>query len=190
MTITLLVVVLWNLPTGKDFLPKVTLHELQRLYEAETKGKPRSRLLCAIHRKEGESLDEISDSTKLKRRTVHAILQRFVERGISAKDHRNPKGRPPKLNEKERSELIEQLEKGPPRNRKGLWTTRQVRDLIWQKFKVKYSKSHVWELLGAAGFSIQKPRPRNYKAPSNAEKKRFKKKLQCWQRSTGRKGTR
>ena len=93
-TYLVLVVEMWDLPKGEDFLPRVNLDELEKLYFAENKAKPKIRLLCAIHRKRGESIDEIADITNLKRRTVHAILHRFKERGIGGKDNIKQGGRP------------------------------------------------------------------------------------------------
>lgn len=172
---------MWNLPKGDDFLPGVSIQELRGLYKAEKKAKPKLRLLCAIHRKEGKSIDDIAGFTNMKRRTVHETLRRFVERGVEAKDNLKRTGRPPKLTEKQRLKLVEILERGPPHNNSGLWTTKEVRELIRKKFGVAYIHRYVWQILIAVGFSIQKPRPRNYKAPSNIEIARFKKKPLCWQ---------
>ncbi len=178
---------MWNLPKGDDFLPGISIQELRGLYRKEQKAKPKMRLLCAIHRKEGKSIDDIAGFTNMKRRTVHETLRRFVERGITAKDSIKQNGRPPELTEKQRRKLIVMLERGPPYNRSGLWTTKEVRELIRKEFGVEYTHSHVWELLKAAGFSIQRPRPRHYKAPSKKEVARFKKRLQCWRNITEKK---
>lgn len=169
-----------KLPKGEDFLPNIPLSRLNQIYNEETKAKPKVRILMAIHRKEGRSLDEIAAYTNNKRRTVHEILWRLIKRGIDGKDSIKQHGRPPKLTIQERKELIERLDQRPPYNKSGLWTTKEVREMIRKKFGVKYSKSHVWELLTVAGFSIQKPRQRNYKAPPKSEIKRFKKRLACW----------
>lgn len=181
---TLLVIEMWNLPKGESFLSKISIENLRRMYEEEEKAKPKLRLLCAIHRKEGKSIDDIAASTKMKRRTVHEILWRFTKRGINAKDSIKQSGRPPKLTLKQRHKLITKLERGPPRNKTGLWTTKEVHHLIQKEFGVKYHQKYIWELLTAAGFSIQRPRPRHYRAPSNKEIRHFKKKLQCWRSIT------
>jgi len=178
---------MWNLPKGEDFLPEVSIHDLRRIYREERIAKPKLRVLCAIHRKEGRSIDDIAASLSMKRRTVHDTLRRFMERGMSAKDSIKQKGRPPKLTAKQRGKLIAGLERGPPYNKSGLWTTKEVREYIRKEFGVEYTHGHVWELLKAVGFSIQRPRPRHYKAPSEKEIKHFKKKLLCWQRITEKK---
>lgn len=172
--------IMWDLPKGEAFLPRVDLDELEKLYAAENKAKPKIRLLCAIHRKRGESIDQIADATNLKRRTVHATLHRFQERGIDAKDSIKQGGRPAFLTIKQRRELVKQLERGPPRNKAGLWSTKEARAYIKKEYGVTYTTVHVWELLKALGFSLQRPRPRHRKAPDAQEIDRFKKKLPGW----------
>ena len=120
----------WNLPKGDDFLPGVSIQELRGLYKAEKKAKPKLRLLCAIHRKEGKSIDDIAGFTNMKRRTVHETLRRFVDRGISAKDSIKQTGRPPELTLKQRKKLVLRLEQGPSYNKGGLWTTKDVQEYI------------------------------------------------------------
>jgi len=171
---------MWNLPKGNEFLPKTTLKELETLYTAEKKAKPKTRLLCAIHRKKGASIDEIAEITNQKRATVHALLWRFQERGINAKDSIKQTGRPAFLTLKQRKELIKKLEAGPPQNKTALWSTKEVKQYIHKKYGVTYTNVHVWELLKALGFSLQRPRPRHRKAPDAAEIDRFKKKLPGW----------
>lgn len=172
---------MWNLPKGDYFLPKIELGELEDLYSNERKTKPKIRLLCAIHRKKGESIDEIVDATNLRRTTVHDILHRFGDKGIIAKDAVKQDGRPAFLTLKQRKGLVMYLEKrGPPGNKGGLWTTKEVREYIRKKYRVRYTSVHVWELLQALGFSVQKPRPRHYKHPGEAEIDKFKKKLPGW----------
>lgn len=151
------------------------------MYDVESKAKPKVRLLCAIHRKKGESIDEIVEATNLKRTTVHDILHRFCDRGLTGKDAIKQNGRPSFLTLGQRKSLVKHLEKrGPSGNKGGLWTTKEVREYIRRKYKVKYTTVHVWELLQALGFSVQKPRPRHYKHASDEEIDRFKKKLPGW----------
>ena len=172
---------MWNLPKSEQFLPGVGLNRLEKLYSAEKKAKPKVRLLCAIHRKKGESIDDIADETNLKRRTVHSILHRFCERGIGGKDAIKQEGRPSYLTLRQRKSLVKHLQtRGPPGNSKGLWTTKEVREYVRRKYDVKYTHTHVWELLQALGFTVQKPRPRHYKHPPEDDIGHFKKKLPGW----------
>lgn len=176
----------WSLPKGDGFLPRTSAEELKNLYDREEKAKPKLRLLCAIHRKDGESIDETAKALSMKRRTVHAILSRFSERGIDGKDAIKQTGRPPALTLAQRRALLHRLEKGPKNNASGLWTTKEVREHIAKSFGITYTHVHVWEILTSCGFSLQRPRPRHYKSASEAEKARFKKKLASWHSLTKR----
>ncbi len=171
---------MWTLPKGDSFLPKVSLKQLQLLYANEKKAKPKLRLLCAICRKEGGSLDEITARVSMKRRTVHEILRRFDERGIEGKDSIKQTGQPFHLTLAQRKDLAKRLLHGPPNNESGLWTTKEVRAFIKDKYGVEYTNTHVWEILKAGGFSLQKPRNRHYKAATPQVKADFKKKLPGW----------
>lgn len=168
---------MWKLNKGKDFLKDVSLSRLQRHYEKERAGKVKLRLLAAIKRKRGESLDAIAEEMEQPRRTIHGWLHRFEERGIAAAHSKKQTGRPKKLTAAQQEELTKRLEKGPKYNPSGLWTTKEVREIIEKKYGVSYVHQHVWRLLVAAGFSIQRPRKRHHKAASPREIALFKKKL-------------
>lgn len=180
---------MWTLPRGDSFLPKVSLRQLQRLYVAENKAKPKLRLLCAICRKEGGSLDEVAARVSMKRRTVHEILRRFDERGINGKDSIKQTGQPFHLKLEQRKDLAKRLQRGPPNNESGLWTTKEVRAFIKERYDVEYTNTHVWEILKAGGFSLQKPRNRHYKAATPQAKADFKKKLPGWHAIIAGKGS-
>lgn len=180
---------MWSLPCGEDFLPKTSIRVLKAVYACELKTKPKMRLLCAIHRKEGKSLDTIAEKTRMKRRTVHETLWRFIDRGVRGKDSIKQDGRPPRLTQTQQRQLIRALEQGPPNNPSGLWTTKEVKDLIHRKYRITYTNQHVWELLTVAGFSLQTPRPRNYKAPNKAQIRYFKKRLHTWRQLSAKKDT-
>lgn len=167
---------MWSLAKGDEFLPELSMRKLKGLYGLEKKAKPKLRLLCAIHRKEGESLDNIVSIMRLPRRTVHGWLQRFEERGVGAKDSVKQSGRPPVLSEKQMKQLVANLESGPPNNASGLWSTKEVRKLIRRKYGVCFVPQHVYRILTNLGFSLQRPRKRHYKKASPEEIKAFKKK--------------
>ena len=171
---------MWTLPKGDSFLPKVSLRQLQRLYASEQKAKPKLRLLCAICRKEGGSLDDVAARVSMKRRTVHEILRRFDERGIKGKDSIKQEGQPYHLTLPQRKDLAQRLRRGPPNNESGLWTTKEVHAFIKKKYGITYAHTHVWTILKAGGFSLQKPRNRHYKAATPQVKADFKKKLPGW----------
>src|SRR3989338_7255680 len=154
---------MWTLPKGDSFLPKVSLRQLQRLYASEQKAKPKLRLLCAICRKEGGSLDDVAARVSMKRRTVHEILRRFDERGIKGKDSIKQEGQPYHLTLPQRKDLAQRLRRGPPNNESGLWTTKEVHAFIKKKYGITYAHTHVWTILKAGGGSPRQAGGRRHK---------------------------
>ena len=163
---------MWTLARGDEFLPGVSLRKLKGLYRVEKKAKPKLRLLCAIHRKEGKSLDNIVG----------------LMRGIGAKNNIRQSGRPPVLSKKQMKQLVADLEQGPPRNRSGLWSTKEVRELIRKRHDIEFVPQHVYRILTSLGFSLQRPRKKHYKRASEQEIKQFKKKASDKHDTTERKG--
>lgn len=168
---------MWKLTKGKEFLPNTSLKRLQVMYNHEEKSKPKLRLLSAIHRKQGKSIDEIAYLLSKSRRTVHGWLTRFQKRGIEGKDSFKQSGRPATLKLTQRKNLVKDLERGPPHNQFGLWSTKELKELLKRKYHVEFVNQHVWRLLVSLGFSMQRPRKRHYQRPSDEEIAQFKKKL-------------
>ena len=148
---------MWKLPKGKNFLLDISQQHLQKLYDSESNAKAKIRLLSAIHRKREKSIDEIAYLLSKNRRTVHSWLVRFSQRGIVGKDSKKAPGKIPALTLRQREELIKILERGPPHNPSGLWSTKEVRELIAKKYKQRFVKQHVWRILIALGFTMQRP---------------------------------
>ena len=167
---------MWTLPKRNQFLPNTSLQRVRSLYACEKKPRAKLRLLAAIHRKQGQSIDEIAYLLSTPRDTVYGWLRRFTARGIDAKDSIKQSGRPAQLTIKQRVDLVRILERGPPHNHSGLWTTKELRAMIIKKFKRTYVKQHVWRLFVSLGFSMQRPRKRHYQRPSDEEIAQFKKK--------------
>lgn len=178
---------MWQLEKGELFLSEISLKRLKQLYKKETNGKAKLRLLAAIHRKRGKSIDNIAELLEKPRKTVHGWLTCFQERGISGKDSIKQEGRPCKLTAKQRKELIKKLEKGPLYNPSGLWTAKEVRNLIRNKYGVLYGRTNMWKIFIAAGFTPQVPRKKHYKTASIEQIERFKKTPNKRQDATERK---
>lgn len=167
---------MWNLPRGEEFLWRISTQELKNAYNKETKQKSKMRLLAAIKRREGKSIDAIAHDLSIGRRKAHEWLRRFVERGLQGAYDIKQAGRPKRLTEKQLRGLKKDLLMGPQKFgfSKQLWTTRMVQDHIRKKYHVEYVDRHMRRLLHMMGFSIQKPRPVHYKADKRSQE-RFKK---------------
>lgn len=151
---------------GNDFLPKVSLKKLEKLYHTEINAKSKLRLQCAILRKGGKTIEEISDVTRKPKTTISDILNRFEQRGIIAKDAIKQKGQPRRLSAKDLRKLSKALSKKPIES--GLpfvvWTTKLVKYFIEKRFGVSYVVMQIHRILRKIKFSMQKQRPEHIKA--------------------------
>lgn len=163
---------------GVDFLPKISLKSLEKLYFSERNVKSKLRLQCAILRKEGRTIEDISDATKKPKTTISDILNRFEQRGIAAKDAIKQVGQPKKLSEKDLIKLEKALNKKPTDS--GLpfvvWTTKLVRYFIEKRFGVSYVLMQIHRILKKIKFSMQKQRPEHINANKEIQRQ-FKKKF-------------
>lgn len=161
-----------------NFLPNVPLKTIEDLYHSEKNAKSKIRLQCAILRKEGKTLEEISDVTKKSKSTIGDVLMRFDKKGIAAKDAVKQKGQPKKLSDFQGKKIKKMLEKKP--SEQGfpfvVWTTKLVGYVIKKMFGVIYSLRQIRNLLKKLMFSLQKQRPEHIRANKEIQRQ-FKKKL-------------
>ena len=124
-------------------------------WEVAAKRRVRAaRLLQAGHKPA-----EVAALVKAPRQTVYRWRDVLESAGIDALREMSKGGRPPQLDAEELGQLQVALLEGPVAHgfTAPLWTIPRVRQLIEQRFGVRYSKVHVWRLLGQMGFSSQKP---------------------------------
>ena len=135
---------MWKLTKGNEFLPNVSVKRLQEMYDEEKNAKAKLRLLSAVHRKRGKSIDGIAHLLSKPRRTIHGWLTRFQMRGVSGKDSIKQSGRPATLTLTQRKNLVKDLERGPPHNVTGLWSTKELKNLLKRKYQVEFVNQHVF----------------------------------------------
>lgn len=167
---------MWSLPNGKKFLSDVSTQKLRSMYAVEQHPKSKLRLLAALHRRKGESIDSIARMLSKSRRTVHGWLTRFTMRGIMAKDAIRQTGRPSQMTIAQRRQLVKYLERGPPHNATGLWSTKDVQELLRRKYNIVFVKQHVWRMLDQLGFSLLRPRKSHHRRADASTIAAFKKK--------------
>ena len=171
-------------PKGNAFLPTISLAQLRELSRQEKRRKPQLRLLAALRRKQGWTFERIADVLEQPLMTVHGWLSRLHRRGIDALYDKKQSGRPSQLTLAQKRQLIKDLERGPPHNATGLWSTKEVRELLRRKYDVAFVKQHVWRMLDQLGFSLLRPRKKHHKSASPEEIAQFKKKRADWYAST------
>jgi len=111
----------------------------------------------------GKSVPQAAEEVGISKVTGYAWLEEWNERGLEGLKPSYGGGRPSELSEEQKEELKAILEK---RNN---WTTKEVRELIKQKFNVEYSIRHVSRLLKSLGMRYAKPYQHDYRKPENAK---------------------
>jgi len=124
----------------------------------------------AERRAEGVRLLEAGEMTQVEiarhlgvtEAAVSKWKKQLVEEGPQALQARKATGRPPKLDETTKAELIKKLERGAiaagfPTEQ---WTQARVKQLIKRKFGVVYHQNYISRLLDDLGWSVQKVDPR------------------------------
>lgn len=110
----------------------------------------------------GKAPAEVAEMVGAPRQTVYRWLSVLQEQGIDGLRVMSKGGRPSLMSPEQVVELRNALLAGPIANGYGtdLWTLKRVRLLIEKRFSIKYSDVNVWRILGALGFSSQKPEKR------------------------------
>jgi transposase len=116
-------------------------------YKRRDAGKLEARRFAAIARLQcGESTAAVARSFGVSIQSVQRWV-RWHRSGGSAELRRRPKtgGPRPKLSAEKLARLRELLEQGPFAHGfdTPVWTTERVAHLIWQRFRVRYSRDHV-----------------------------------------------
>lgn len=166
------------LKKGDMFLSEISEKELKKLYKREKNSKAKLRLLVALKRKRGDTLESISFELHIPKTTVHDWLKRFELYELKKVHDVKQSGKPAYLAKDQLNILKKILEESP--EKQGLpfvlWTTKLVQYIILKLFKVKYVLRNVRILVRKLGFNLKVPRQENRKANKTAQEE-FKKNL-------------
>ena len=121
----------------------------------------RRRVLAGRLMLAGKTPAKAAKAVGVARQTAYTWKARLDEGGIDALRVMAP-GRPAQLDGAQLDALGSALLQGGIAHGFGteLWTLKRVRALIERLYGVRFSEVHVWRLLGAMGFSSQKPERR------------------------------
>jgi transposase len=128
---------------------------------AKMDGATRKRIRAGRMMLAGKSPAEAARAVGVARQTAYTWKARLDEGGINAL-REMAVGRPAQLDAAQLEGLRAALLQGAMAHGFGteLWTLRRVAGLIERLFGVRFSDVHVWRVLGAMGFSSQKPERR------------------------------
>jgi transposase len=145
---------------------------MAKMDEGTRKRVRAGRLMLA-----GKTPAEAAKAVGVARQTAYTWKARLDEGGIDALRAMSV-GRPAQLDGGQLDGLRVALLQGALAHGFGteLWTLKRVRVLIKRLYGVTFSEVHVWRLLGAMGFSSQKPERRAMERNDAA--------VQAWKRRT------
>ena len=126
----------------------------KRLMALETR-----RQKAALLFEKGTSQAEVARKLRVSAQSVSRWHGQWSEGGAVLLQGAERAGRKPKMEESQWAIIAEVLLQGArthgfPGN---LWTLRRVADVIEQVTGIRYHPGHVWKLLGAMGWSLQRP---------------------------------
>jgi transposase len=111
---------------------------------------------------EGKRVIAIAEYSGVSRGSVNRWLQWYDKGGLAGLRSMKRPGRPPRLSEEQRAELVTFIEAGPTGCGfdSGIWTGPMIGELIRRLYGVRYHFHHIPKLLHSLGFSVQRPRKR------------------------------
>jgi len=144
------------------------------LVELERRRKQGMRLLA-----NGVWPAEVARRVGVSRQSVLRWSKRHAQGGMESLGRPKRFGRPPKLDEAQRAELIKALKVGALAAgfASELWTLPRIAKLIKERFEIALSQPSVWRMLQQLGWSVQRPtgraRQRDEAAIAQWKKKRW-----------------
>ena len=110
----------------------------------------------------GYSAPEVAHRSGVARQVAYRWKTAWDQGGSLALTSKGPAGRKSKLTAQQTQKVTEALLAGPTAHgyKTDLWTLPRVASLIEDLTGVGYHPGHVWRLLGASGFSCQRPERR------------------------------
>jgi len=129
----------------------------KRLDEATKKRLRAGRMLLA-----GKRPAEVAEEVGVARQTVYTWKGLLDEGGIDALRAVPSRGRPAKLDASRLEGIRDAVLQSPTEHGFGteLWTLKRVGAVIERLYGVKFGTTQLWRILGALGFSVQKPEKR------------------------------
>lgn len=131
-------------------LDDISLDELQTLRETTEGEIPRERVLAAIGRKQGDTIDRLAERHGVVAKTIRNWLDRFVEYPLERAPYDEDRpGRPAKLTGEQRSQLFDDFSNPPTEvgYDHQVWTSALAGHHIETTYDVEYTPRNVRYLM-------------------------------------------
>jgi putative transposase len=135
----------------------------KRIKTLEHDTKVLRRLYFIKYRYEGKLVSESAKLVGITKRVGYIWQERWNEKGYEGLIPRYGGGRPSKLTDAQKERLVELLKQNDT------WTTEEIRELIFNEFKVEYTSKQIRIILKNMGMRCAKPFSHDYRRPKNAE---------------------
>ena len=135
----------------------------KRIKTLEHDTKVLRRLYFIKYRYEGKLVSESAKLVGVTKRVGYIWQERWNEMGYEGLIPRYAGGRPSKLTDAQKERLVELLKQNDT------WTTEEIRELIFNEFKVEYTSKQIRIILKNMGMRCAKPFSHDYRRPKNAE---------------------
>ena len=142
----------------------VPVEEIEkRIKSIEKDVRVLKRLYFILYRYRGYSVEEATKMVGVTKMVGYYWQDAWNKNGFKGLIPKFGGGRPSKLTEDQKEELIEMLKKRDD------WTTAEIQKLIKDKFGVDYNIKHVRKLLKKFGMHYSKPYQHDFRRPNNAD---------------------
>ena len=131
------------------------------------------RLLAGEMILQGKDTDEILEILGVSITSVNRWRRAVEKGGLDALKSKPHPGRKPRLNSKQKRQLVEILLAGPRKAgyQNDFWTCRRIADVVEQRFQVEYHPDYIGRMLHDLGWTCQMPEQRAREADGDAMKR-------------------
>ncbi len=147
--------------TVKRWIGKEEL--VRKIKEKNVEARMFQRLLFIKYLYEGDSVPQAADKVEVTLPVGYEWRNRWNEQGYDGLVPQFDGGPKSHLSEEEKQDLKNELKQRDD------WTTKEVRQLIIDRFNVTYTERHVNRLLKSFGMKYGKPFQQDYRRPDDAE---------------------
>lgn len=151
------------------------LHELERRYRTEPRGRVRVRMGIVLARARGLPVGQVAAAFSVRRKAVTEIVKRFNAEGIAGLYDKKRSGRPRKVPYEKIKALLESTPQQEGIADAQGWNGPLLRKAILVTLGIDYDLSSVYYIAKKLGYTFIKPRPRSYRADVAAQEEWRKK---------------
>lgn len=137
---------------------------VRKIKEKNVEARMLQRLLFIKYLYEGDSVPEAADKVEVTFPVGYDWRTRWNEHGYNGLVPQFDGGPKPRLSTNQKEELTVELKQRDD------WTTKEIRQLIIDRFGVTYTERHVSRLLKSFGMNHGKPFQQDYRRPKDADK--------------------